>query len=49
MKPFHTASVLIACGGDIYSRRINAAMTEDIRKLCYILFYSVEGSCKEMP
>lgn len=45
----HFFTVFFTGGGDIYSRSVYTAVSEDIRELCYILFNSVKGSCKEMP
>ena len=40
--------VLPARGDDIYSGSIGAAVTEDIRELCYVLFNSIKHTGEKM-
>ena len=43
---FHAAAVLRAGGNYINPRRVNAAVPQNIRKLCDVLFYTVKCPCK---
>ena len=45
---FHFSSVFNTGWNNIDTRSIYALMTENIGKLCYILFEWIEGSCKQM-
>lgn len=45
---FHLSSVFLACRNYINTCRIDARMSQNIGKLCYILFKSVEHPCKQV-
>ena len=48
-QSFYFSAVLRASGHDIDAGGVNAAVTQDIGKLCDVLFDAVESPSKQFP
>ncbi len=49
MHSLHAAAVLAAGGNNINSCGVDAGMSQNVGKLCNILFNLVKHSCKQVP
>ena len=46
---FHLMAVLCAGGHDVDARRVDAAVTENIRQLCNVFFHTIKCPGKKLP